>query len=112
MGLSRLAENRIREAMREGKFDGLPSRGALDLEEYFKVPEDMRMAYSVLKSAGCVPEEVELLRDVDRLETSLAGAQDEPQRARLRRDLAEARLKLALALERRRRQRDTDASGT
>jgi predicted DNA-binding protein (UPF0251 family) len=66
----------------------------------------------VLKSAGCVPEEVELLRDVDRLETSLAGAQDEPQRARLRRDLAEARLKLALALERRRRQRDTDASGT
>ena len=110
MGLSRLAENRIREAMREGKFDRLPARGAIDLEEYFKIPEDMRMAYSVLKSAGCVPEEVELLREVDRLETHLAAATDEPQRARLRREVADARLKLDLALERRRRQRNTDAS--
>jgi hypothetical protein len=110
MGLNRLAENRIREAMREGKLDTPPGRGPIDLEDYFKVPEDMRMAYSVLKSAGCVPEEVELLREVDRLETSLARAQDEGDRGPLRRDLAAARLKLELALERRRRQRNADAS--
>jgi hypothetical protein len=30
MPLSRLAENRIREAMRDGTFDGLPARGAID----------------------------------------------------------------------------------
>ena len=35
MAFSRIAENRIREAMREGRFDSLPARGALDLEVYF-----------------------------------------------------------------------------
>ena len=104
----RLADRRIREAMSEGKFDHLPRRGAIDLEEYFKLPSELRMAYSILKSAGCVPEEVELLRDVDRLETELAGASDAGRRAALGRELAGARLKLDLALERTRRQRSSN----
>jgi len=107
MVFDRLADRRIREAMSEGKFDGLPRRGAIDLEEYFKLPPELRMAYSILKSAGCVPEEVELLRDVDRLETELAAATDDGRRASLRRELADARLKLDLALERTRRQRSS-----
>ncbi len=111
MGLERLAENRIREAMREGVFDDLPPRGALDLEEYFKLPPEFRLAYSVLKSAGCVPEEVELLREVDRLDSALASA-DEAGRERLRDELAAARLKLDLALEARRRQQRHDVART
>jgi DnaJ-like protein len=107
MVFDRLAERRIREAMSEGKFDGLPRRGAIDLEDYFKLPPELRMAYSILKCAGCVPEEVELLRDVDRLETELAAAPDESRRASFRRELANARLKLDLALERARRQRSS-----
>ena len=105
MAFERLAERLIREAMSEGKFDGLPKRGAIDLEEYFKLPSELRMAYSILKSAGCVPEEVELLREVDRLESQLAAAQDESRRGPLRRAVSDARLKLDLALERARRQR-------
>lgn len=42
------------------------------------------MAYSVLKSAGCVPEEVELLSEIGALAHTLAAR----------------RLRLALALER------------
>lgn len=111
MAFDRIADQRIREAMTEGKFDALPRKGAIDLEEYFKLPEELRMAYSILKSAGCVPEEVEMLRDVDRLDRALAAAGDEASRVRLRRELADARLKLDLALERRKRQRHTgDAS--
>ena len=105
MVFDRLADQRIREAMEEGKFDNLPKRGAIDLEEYFKLPAELRMAYSILKSAGCVPEEVELLRDVNRLETELAAAKDDGQRASLRRALADATLKVELALDRARRQR-------
>jgi hypothetical protein len=101
----RLADRRIREAMTEGKFDRLPKRGVIDLEEYFKLPAELRMAYSILKSAGCVPEEVELLRDVDRLRTELAAAADEASRSVIRRALADAHLKLDLVLERTRRQR-------
>jgi hypothetical protein len=110
MVFDRLADQRIREAMSEGKFDQLPKRGAIDLEEYFKLPAELRMAYSILRSAGCVPEEVELLRDVDRLETALGAAQDDAARSALRRSVAEARLKLDLALERRRRERTANAA--
>jgi len=107
MVFDRLADRRIREAISEGKFDHLPRRGAIDLDEYFKLPADLRMAYSILKSAGCVPEEVELLREADRLETELASATDDARRATLRRELADARLKLDLALERAKRQRSS-----
>lgn len=107
MVFDRLADRKIREAMQEGKFDALPRKGAIDLEEYFKLPAELRMAYSILKSAGCVPEEVEMLRDVDRLQTALDGAPDEAARAPIRKALAEAKLRLDLALERGRRQRAT-----
>jgi len=105
MGLERIAENRVREAMREGAFDRLPARGAIDLEEYFKLPVELRMAYSVLKSAGIVPEEVELLREVERLQTALRETADATQRASLARRLADTRLRLDLALEGAKRQR-------
>jgi hypothetical protein len=114
MAFERLAENRIREAMREGVFDRLPARGMIDLEEYFKLPAELRMAYSILKSAGIVPEEVTLLRDVDRLEQAVASAPSDVARAALRRELADVRLKLDLALERSRRERarsDASAAG-
>lgn len=105
MGLERLAENRIREAMREGLFDRLPRRGPIELEEYFKLPVELRMAYSILKSAGCVPEEVELLREMGRLDTALAAAADDEARVRLRGKFAAVRLKLDLALESRKQHR-------
>ena len=99
--------------MREGEFDNLPARGAIDLEDYFKLPAELRMGYSVLKSAGVVPHEVELLREIDRLESALGAAQAEQERAALRRAIADTRLKLDLALEGARRQRRAaDASGT
>ncbi|MFN8064998.1 MAG: DUF1992 domain-containing protein [Vicinamibacterales bacterium] len=107
MVFDRLADKRIREAMSEGKFDHLPKKGAIDLEEYFKLPAELRMGYSILKSAGCVPEEVEMFRDVERLEAQLAAASGEQARADVRRALNDARLKLDVALERRRLQRST-----
>jgi hypothetical protein len=105
MAFEKLAERRIREAMSEGKFDRLPSRGAINLEEYFKLPAELRMPYSILKSAGCVPEEVELLKEIERLDAELARANAEPSRDALRRAVADTRLKLDLALERAKRQR-------
>lgn len=47
MPFSRIAENRIREAMAQGEFENLPGAGQpLNLEEYFSTPEAVRMAYS------------------------------------------------------------------
>lgn len=100
MAFERIAEQKIREAMEAGEFDNLPSVGSrIDLEGYFSLPEHLRMAFSVLKSADCLPVEVLLLNDVARLERELAHAAPE-RRDRLTAELRAAQLRLALALER------------
>jgi len=101
---SRIAENRIREAMAQGQFENLPGAGQpLSLEEYFSSPEDLRMAYSILKSANCVPAEVELLNEVSRLERAIAETADATARQALQRTLTDRHTQLAVVLEQRSR---------
>lgn len=103
MSLDKIAENKIREAMARGEFDHLVGAGRpIDLEEYFRTPEDLRMAYSLLKSANCRPEEVELMHEIDALDRELGAARHDDERARVRRRLRDRRLQLAMALDRRR----------
>ncbi len=67
-----LAEERIREAIREGEFDNLPGKGKpLKLEDLSMVPEEVRLAYKVLKNAGFVPPEVQLQKEIRSLEDLL-----------------------------------------
>lgn len=64
-----IAEQRISEAVARGELDNLPGSGQpLNLEEDLLVPEDLRMAYRILKNAGYVPPEVEALREIADLE--------------------------------------------
>jgi len=99
-----LAEARIRQAIENGEFDDLPNSGRpLDLEEYFSAPAELRMAYSILKSANCVPVEVEILKDVARLEAAIDRAVSPRERAELQRKLADRKTELAVRLERRRK---------
>jgi hypothetical protein len=101
VSFEKIAQRKIQEAIEAGEFDNLPNAGQpLDLESYFSLPPHLRMAYSVLKSANCVPQEIELLNEVARLEKALAEAVDETVGEYLRRELQTARLRLDLALER------------
>ena len=103
MAFEKLAELKIREAMQEGVFDRLPNAGQrIDLEGYFSLPSHLRMAYSILKSANCLPEEVHLLNDVATLESRLAAETLPAARERLATELRDARLRLDVALERHR----------
>jgi hypothetical protein len=103
MSWERIAEDRIREAMQEGEFDNLPGAGKpIDLDGYFKLPEHLRVAFSILKSANCVPAEVELLNEIAALEQRLQEASG-PQLPAIRRELTERRTRLAVVLERARR---------
>jgi hypothetical protein len=102
MSFNRIAENRIREAMEQGEFDNLPGAGQpLSLEEYFSTPEELRMAYSVLKNANCRPLEVEILNEIARLHQAVTAAPDAAARLPLERQLADRRTELAILLERR-----------
>ncbi len=68
-----LAERRIAEAIANGELDELPGKGRpLELDDDALVPEDLRLAYRILKNAGFVPPEVETLNQIAELER-LAG---------------------------------------
>jgi 2-succinyl-5-enolpyruvyl-6-hydroxy-3-cyclohexene-1-carboxylate synthase len=108
MPFSRVAENRIREALEQGVFENLPGAGQpLNLEEYFSTPEDLRMAYSILKSAHCAPAEVELASEIARLERALAQSEDTTTRKDLQRALTDRQTQLAVMLEQRSRRSRT-----
>jgi hypothetical protein len=80
--LDRIAEQRILDAIARGELDDLPGAGApLDLDDDALVPEEMRLAFRVLKNAGFVPEEVRLRREISDLESMVrdpAGAPAQP----------------------------------
>jgi hypothetical protein len=64
-----LAERRIAEAVANGELDGLPGAGRpLELDDDTLVPEELRLAYRILKNAGFVPPEVEMLNEIADLE--------------------------------------------
>ena len=106
MTFERLADRLIREAIKEGVFDNLPNSGRpLDLEDYFKVPEELRAAYGLMKSANIVPEAVEILAEIDKLETRLAAEQDAGAQRDLRKQIENLRLRFELLKEQERRSR-------
>lgn len=57
-----IAERKIAEAIAAGELDNLPGAGRpLELDDDSHVPEDLRAAYRILKNAGCVPPEAQML---------------------------------------------------
>lgn len=81
--LAFIAERRIEEAQRAGVFDDLPGAGKpLTLEDDNNVPEDLRMAYKVLRNAGYVPEEIAERKEVSNLVDMLERCSDEQSKVR------------------------------
>ncbi|HKP70197.1 MAG TPA: DUF1992 domain-containing protein [Pyrinomonadaceae bacterium] len=104
MSIESAIEERIKEAMARGEFDGLKGHGKpLDLDAYFNTPEDLRMAYSILKSNDFVPEEVEIMNDIASLQKELDASIGEERKATVTKRLQERRLALSLLLDKRRR---------
>ena len=104
MSIESAIEQKIREAMERGEFDDLAGKGKpLDLDAYFNTPEDLRMAYSILKSNDFVPEEVEIFREIAELQRKFETTTDEDERDDLSKRIGERRLSLRLLLERRTR---------
>jgi hypothetical protein len=96
-----LAERRIQEAMERGDFDNLPGRGKpLVQEDLSGVPEDLRMAYKILKNAGCVPPEVELTNEVALLRTVILDMSEGEERKGKVRELNFKLMKLEMMRKR------------
>lgn len=99
--LERLAEEGIREAMERGEFDDLPLAGKpLPMESNGFVPEDLRLAYKLLKDAGYLPPEMELRKEIVSLRELLATVEDDGERLKLGRRINDLVLRLNLLTKR------------
>jgi hypothetical protein len=92
----KLIEERINEAANKGAFDNLPKAGQpLELEDDSHIPAELRLAHKILANAGYVPEEVELSRQINRMEDLLQAMPDEKTRYTAMQRLNYLKLKLA-----------------
>ena len=96
-------EDRIAEWVAEesASVETLPGVGKpVDLDAYFATPEDRRVGYALLRGSGFCPAEIDLMRQINRLECRAADAMpgDELE-TEWRRELTEALARLGLALE-------------
>jgi hypothetical protein len=74
--LELLAERKIQEALERGELDDLPGAGRpLELDDDPLVPEELRLAYRILKNAGFVPPELGELNELAQLERLLAAGE-------------------------------------
>ena len=93
-----------REAMERGEFDNLPGEGRpIDLSIYFNTPQDVRLAFALLKNAGITPREVELLQEIAKLKESLETCSGEQEQHKTMKAIEERRLRLNLIMGRARR---------
>jgi hypothetical protein len=82
-----------------GRYWGRP----FDLDDaYARTPEELRMAQKILKNAGYVPAEVEMMSRLGALRAELATAVSDADRQTLRQQIAELDQQLSVRLERRR----------
>lgn len=78
-----IAEQRITEAIEDGRLNIAGWQGRpLPMEDNRLVPDDLRMAYKVLKNAGFVPPEVETRKEIYKLEELIARTDDEHVRVK------------------------------
>lgn len=102
----KIAERKIREAMERGEFDNLPGKGEpIDLSDYFSVPEDLRVGYSLLKQNGFVPDEVRLLREIEAARAEMDACDDADRARTLARLVNDKQLHLDTLREHARRRR-------
>ena len=85
---AKIAEERIREAQKEGAFDNLPGKGKpLALQDMSMVPEDLRMSYHILKNAQVLPPEAELQKEIHTLQDLLKYVEEEGERKALAKEI-------------------------
>lgn len=91
----------LREALASGELAGTPGFGRPLPEDagWDATPEELRMPFKILKSAGFAPPEVELFHERAALSASLAAAGDDAERKALRQRLSDLEQKIALRLE-------------
>jgi hypothetical protein len=82
-GFEKIVEERIRKAQQKGEFENLEGAGEpLVFEQDHNVPEDLRLAYKILKNADCIPPELTLKKEIRQTEDLLEQMTDTTEKYR------------------------------
>ncbi|WP_053361582.1 DnaJ family domain-containing protein [Bacillus sp. FJAT-27251] len=89
-----VSEEKIKKAYKDGELERLPGYGKpLMLDDVSGIPEDLRMAYRLMKNAGYAPEENALRQEVMTIENLIRNCQDPEEIEGLNRKLSEKLLR-------------------
>ncbi|MFC4401531.1 DnaJ family domain-containing protein [Gracilibacillus xinjiangensis] len=99
---TQLAEEKIKQAIKNGEFDQLQGKGKpLKCEDLSHLPEDLRMSYRMMKNSGYLPEEVILQKELVSLRDMIKACQDDSEKERLEKRLSEKQLRFQMLMEKR-----------
>lgn len=95
----------LQQSLASGELRHAPSYGKpMDLDDAFaRTPQELRLGLKMLKDAGVLPAEVELMQRIARLQAEAEASTEPATQRRLLQQVAEQRQHLALRLEQLRR---------
>lgn len=97
-----IAEEKIKQAMKDGEFDRLPGMGKpLKLDDMSGVPENLRMAYRIMKNAGYTEEETDLRKELMTIEDLIKKCDNDSERQSLQKQLNEKLLRFNCLMSKR-----------
>lgn len=105
--LARIAEDKIKEAIKNGELDNLAGMGKpLEIKDDLPgLSPELKMGYRLLKNAGFVPEEVgQLEKELVTLEDLLACCNEEKEKEQIRQKLTQKKLRFDQLMKKRKLQ--------
>lgn len=92
----------LRNAELSGELRAAPSFGKPmpEVEGYNETPQELRLPFKILKDAGIVPPEVELMQQLGALRQSLSECEDPAEQQALRQRISDLQQLISLRLER------------
>jgi len=96
--LTRIAERKISQAIEEGSLDFARWKNIpLPEDDDPLVPDDLKMAYKIMKNAGYLPPEIEMKKEIQNLEELIASTEDEHLRLKQMKKLTVLLMKVETA---------------
>ncbi len=84
----KIAEQKIRTAIENGELDHLENAGKpIVFKDETFIPEDLRLAYRILKNANCIPQELELRNEILTMRDLVMTLDDNAERLKKIREL-------------------------
>lgn len=98
-----ISEERIKKGYKEGEFENLPGFGKpLPHDELSHVPDDLRMAYRMMKNAGYTEEDNAVKQEMATIEDLIKKCEDPAEKKDLQKQLNQKLLKFNRMMSKRR----------